>query len=173
MAQDAAAAGAGGLPQFDLSLWPSQIVWLVIVFGVFYVLLDRVFLPGVTRTIEKRTGQIEGDIKSAQDMQDQIDAAKDKADTALKDAKSHGAKLAAEARAEVDAEISKAKAEAELQLGKDFATAEQKIATAHKKALNTVHEIAADVTSHMVQKLTGLDISGDEAVKAAKAKANA
>jgi F-type H+-transporting ATPase subunit b len=38
-------ASGGGLPQFEFQWWIGQIFWLLIIFGVLYVLLSKVFPP--------------------------------------------------------------------------------------------------------------------------------
>ena len=49
-----AAEGAGGLPQFDISMWPGQIVWALVIFAVLYFLFARVFVPRIADTIGDR-----------------------------------------------------------------------------------------------------------------------
>ena len=46
--------GSGGLPQFDVSQWPGQMVWMLIIFGVMFVLFARVFVPRIGETIAAR-----------------------------------------------------------------------------------------------------------------------
>jgi len=41
----AAGHGSGGLPQFDPSWWPGQMVWMLIIFGVMFFLFAKVFVP--------------------------------------------------------------------------------------------------------------------------------
>ncbi len=163
----AAAHGSGGLPQFDLSLWPGQIFWLLVVFGVFYLILDKVLLPRISGLIKERRQTIESNAFEAQTLQGEIEAARHRADSAVAEARARGAQLASEARKSVEADIAKAKNESEASLAKDIEAAEQKIRDAQAKAMESVHTIAADVTTAIVQKLTGQNISGDEAVKAA------
>src|SRR5271167_4515700 len=62
--------GSGGLPQFDVSQWPGQMVWVLIIFAVLYVLFSRVFVPAVGGTIDEREDKISGDIGDARRARD-------------------------------------------------------------------------------------------------------
>src|SRR5690606_7182054 len=47
-----------GLPQLDMDHWPGQILWLVIIFGVFYLLMATVFTPRLRKVISARGSTI-------------------------------------------------------------------------------------------------------------------
>ena len=70
----AAEQGSGGLPQFDLSWWPGQMVWMLIIFGVMFFLFARVFVPRVGGAIDDREDRISGDIGAARKLRDEADA---------------------------------------------------------------------------------------------------
>ena len=36
---------SGGMPQLNPEFWISQIVWLVLTFGILYVVLSKLILP--------------------------------------------------------------------------------------------------------------------------------
>ena len=38
-------AESSGMPQLNPEFWVSQIVWLIITFGILYVLLSKLILP--------------------------------------------------------------------------------------------------------------------------------
>ncbi|MEX0645816.1 MAG: hypothetical protein WD076_10925, partial [Parvularculaceae bacterium] len=51
-------SASGGLPQLDLSTWPSQLFWLAIFFSGLYWLMASYFLPRIGGTIEDRRDRI-------------------------------------------------------------------------------------------------------------------
>lgn len=53
------------MPQFDLSTYFSQIFWLVLSFGILYLMMHYVFIPKMTEIIEKRNKQISVLLKKA------------------------------------------------------------------------------------------------------------
>jgi F-type H+-transporting ATPase subunit b len=68
--------GGGGLfPPFDTSNYPSQLLWLAITFGLFYLFLKNVVLPRVGGILEVRRDRIAGDLDQAARMKSEADAA--------------------------------------------------------------------------------------------------
>lgn len=64
-ADAAGAAAQGGLPQLDVTTFPTQLFWLAVSFTLLYVLLSRVTLPRVRRLVKNREERIAGDIEAA------------------------------------------------------------------------------------------------------------
>ena len=69
------AAQAAGMPQFDVKSFPSQVFWLVVCFAVLYVLMAKLVLPRIGRTIESRESKIQSDLDAAQKANDAARAA--------------------------------------------------------------------------------------------------
>ena len=59
---DAAAQGEKIFPPFDQSLYPSQLLWLLITFGLFYFLMSRMVLPRIASILEVRRDRISQDL---------------------------------------------------------------------------------------------------------------
>jgi F-type H+-transporting ATPase subunit b len=70
----AEASGSGGLPQFDFSLWPGQIVWALIIFAVLYIVLSTMFLPRLRHALHKRASAISGALAEARALRDEAEA---------------------------------------------------------------------------------------------------
>mgnify|MGYP003315083384 CR=1 FL=1 len=49
---------SGGMPQLNPEFWISQIVWLVLTFGILYVVLSKLILPKISDNLESRKSQI-------------------------------------------------------------------------------------------------------------------
>lgn len=56
---------AGGLPQFDVTSFPTQVFWLFIMFGVVYVTVKNVIVPQIGGTIETREAHIKHELQLA------------------------------------------------------------------------------------------------------------
>ena len=52
------AAESGGMPQLDPEFWFSQIFWLVITFGILYLVLSKLILPKISDNLETRKSQV-------------------------------------------------------------------------------------------------------------------
>ena len=53
------------MPQLNPLDWAPQLIWLVITFGVLYLLMKWVALPKIGSVIEMRQGRIAGDLEEA------------------------------------------------------------------------------------------------------------
>ena len=56
----------GGLPQMDISSFPSQLFWLVITFGALYLFMWKNAVPKLRNTIEERHDKIAIDLNEAE-----------------------------------------------------------------------------------------------------------
>lgn len=68
--------GASGVfPPFDQSTYASQVLWLAITFGLFYLLMQKVIVPRVGGILENRHGRIAQDLDEAARLKSEADAA--------------------------------------------------------------------------------------------------
>ena len=61
-------------PPFDPATFGSQLFWLVILFGLLYILMSRVALPRVGAILEERDNRIAGDLAEAARLKEATDA---------------------------------------------------------------------------------------------------
>ncbi len=149
--------GSGGLPQFDASWWPGQMVWFLIVFAVLFVLMAKVFVPRVGGAIAEREDRISGDISQARGLKEQAEAQAAEAEAEMAQARARSHKLAADAKARVQAEASARQAVEEAKLGESVAQAEAQIRAARDQAMSHVREIASDTVKAIVAKLVAAE----------------
>src|ERR1700722_4156906 len=95
--------GSGGLPQFDVSQWPGQMVWILMIFAVLYLLFSRVFVPAAGGTIDAREDKISSDIGEARRARDAADAELAATAGELEAARAKAHRVAAEAQAQAKA----------------------------------------------------------------------
>ena len=60
------AAESGGMPQLNPEFWVSQIFWLIITFGILYIVLSKLILPKISDNLELRKSQIQENIEAAE-----------------------------------------------------------------------------------------------------------
>lgn len=163
----AAEGGHGGaFPPMDTTTFPSQIFWLVIFFGLLYLLMSRVALPRMSAILEKRAARIEGDLAKAHALKNETEAAVAAYEKALADARSKAQGIALETRTRMATEMDAERAAVEATLGAKVGEAEARIAKAKTKAMADVSEVAADAAAEIVAELTGTKVT-----KAAVSKA--
>ena len=62
----AQSAESGGMPQLNPEFWVSQIVWLVLTFGILYIVLSKLILPKISENLDSRKSQILENIETAE-----------------------------------------------------------------------------------------------------------
>jgi len=157
MADPAAAAGqgAGGLPQFDLAQWPGQMVWVLIVFGLLYLLFAKVFVPAVGGTITAREDRISADIAEARRLKAEAEADAAAAAGEMGAVRARAQKVASDAKDEAKQAATARQAAEDVKLGEAMARAEARIGAARAEAMTHVRAIAVATAQAMIERLTG------------------
>ena len=68
------AAESGGMPQLDPEFWFSQIFWLVITFGILYLVLSKIILPKISDNLENRKSQVLENLELAEKQRNESEA---------------------------------------------------------------------------------------------------
>ena len=157
---------SGTFPPMDATTFPSQIFWLVIFFGLLYLLMSRLALPKMAAVLEKRHKAIEGDLARATTLKNETETAIQAYEKALADARAKAQGIAAETRAKMTAEMDAERSALEKKIAAKTADAEQRIAAAKASAMKDVGEVAAETAAEIVSELTGATVSKAEAAKA-------
>ncbi len=90
--------GSGVFPPFDTTTFPSQILWLVITFGLFFMLMKKVIVPRVGTIIDNRQDRISQDLDQAARLKAEADAAVETYEKELAAARAKGNEIASAAR---------------------------------------------------------------------------
>ena len=62
-----------GMPQLDPKFWLSQIFWLIITFGILYLVLSKVVLPKISDNLETRKSQVLENLELAEKQRNESD----------------------------------------------------------------------------------------------------
>jgi F-type H+-transporting ATPase subunit b len=163
----------GAFPPFDPTNFASQLLWLAITFGVFYLLMARVVIPRIAGILEVRRDRVSRDLDEAQRLKEESDAAHAAYEHELAEARASAQAIANKANDELRAEAEAERARIEEKLGARLAEAEQRISSIRTRALGEVDRIAGETAATIVQELVGIKASQAEvadAVAAVKGK---
>jgi F-type H+-transporting ATPase subunit b len=155
-----------GLPQMDVATFPSQIFWLVITFGLLFLVLSRKTLPMIAGVIGARRGRIEDDLSTAENFRKDAAGALASYEAALTQARARAHQLADENRKRIIGEIEQIKNVADAETHATIAEAEKRIASERAKAVDGVKASAAEAAAEIVQRLIGRPVSIEEAAAA-------
>ena len=150
----------------DSGTFVPQLVWLVLTFGLLYVLLKRFALPRVGEVIEERRERIKRDFEKAEKLKVDTEQALANYEQALAEARAKSNAIAKDVRDKLAAEVDKERAAVDAKIALKITEAEQRIAQSKAKAMASVADIAAETASAVVSKLLGKEVSKDEIQRA-------
>ena len=68
------------MPQLDFATFASQIFWLVVTFGVLYLIMARSALPVIREVLQTRQTRIFEDLRKAEKLKEEAQEAKQSSD---------------------------------------------------------------------------------------------
>ncbi len=157
------------MPQLNPLDWGPQLIWLLITFGILYLLMVYVALPRIGGVIEARAAHIAKDLATADSLRRETEEAIAAYEQALAEAKQKAHAIVEEGRAKLKEETAAERAKLESELGKKSAEAEARIDAAKTSAMREVNAIAADVAADIVRQLIGVAPAKVEIEKAVQA----
>ncbi|AWM23845.1 F0F1 ATP synthase subunit B' [Sinorhizobium fredii USDA 205] len=163
--------GSGVFPPFDSSHFASQLLWLAITFGLFYLLMSKVIIPRIGGILAKRHDRIAQDLDEASRLKGEADAAIASYEQELANARTKGHSIADTAREEAKSKATADRAAVEADLTKKITAAETRIADIKSKALADVGAIAEETATAVVKQLIGGNVTKTEIAAAVKASA--
>jgi F-type H+-transporting ATPase subunit b len=145
----------GHFPPFQQDTFASQLFWLVICFGLLYLLMSRVALPRMGSIFKARSASIEGDLAEASRLKSGAEAAMVAYEKSLAEARGRAQTIGNETRERLNAEADKNRKALEEALNGKLAQAESTIAATKAQAMSSVRSIAADAAGAIVTRLIG------------------
>jgi F-type H+-transporting ATPase subunit b len=146
----------------------SQVFWMLVFFGLTFIIVGRGMVPKVMATMTDRNTRIADDLAAAQAARTAAEAEQGAwlETEAGQRARAHELVVAAKHRAALATQTRLA--ETATRLEAQMATAEANIASARKAALAEFEAVAVDVTQDIALRVAGLSVSADDARGAVK-----
>ena len=149
----------GGMPQLNPDYWVSQIFWVILVFGILYVILWRTILPKINENLENRKSQILTDLDDAQKFEDQSKETLSDYNKILNQAKQEAKKILYETRTKVNRDIENKKNQFNLEIKKEIEKAEKEIKTLKLSSIENINKIAIETSSEIIRKIIGTEVN--------------
>ena len=166
MPMSAQAAGAG-LPQLDISTWPSQLFWLVVLFTAGYILMAKFVTPRIGSVLEERRAKLDEDLGKARSASEDAARIRAEYEADLDAARSAAAETAKQAAAEATKQAEASDAKIAKKLAEKVAKAEAKLATARSEAMANLNNVAAEAALAAVAQLANIKTTAAQAGKTA------
>ena len=153
------AAESGGMPQLDPEFWISQIFWLVLTFGVLYIVLSKLILPKISANLELRKSQIQENIEAAEKQRESSEAKLKEFDGIILKSKIEEKNIFKDAREKVIKNINSKKEILDKQIDDEIKKAEIEIDTLKQSAPEKINEIAVVTSTEILKKLIGAEVN--------------
>ena len=153
------AAESGGMPQLNPEFWISQIFWLVLTFGILYLVLSRLILPKISANLELRKSQIQENIEAAEKQRESSKAKLKEYDDIIQKSKLKAKNIFRDAGEKVIKDINSKKESLDKQIDGEIKKAEQEIGVLRKNAPEKISKIAIETSAQLVRKLIGAEIN--------------
>ena len=151
--------GSSGLPQLDISTWPSQIFWLVVTFLIGYILISSLVAPSISSVLEKRSTKIENDIETAKKAQSNAKNVFNAYEASLNEARLQAASAASKALEEARAVTAKRELAIDKKLSASAKKAEVKLAEMRKEAFSSLEDLATEASQKIIAELTPIKVT--------------
>ncbi len=153
------AAESGGMPQLNPEFWVSQIFWLIITFGILYIVLSKFILPKISSNLELRKSQIQENIETAEKQREMSEVKLKEYDEIILKSKLDAKNIFKNAREKIIKDINLKKETLDKQIDDEISNAEEEIKTLKKDATDKINKIAIETSSDLLKKLIGTEIN--------------
>ena len=153
------AAESGGMPQLNPEFWISQIFWLIITFGILYIVLSKFILPKISSNLELRKSQIQENIETAEKQREMSEVKLKEYDEIILKSKLDAKNIFKNAREKIIKDINLKKETLDKQIDEEISNAEEEIKTLKRDATDKINKIAIETSSDLLKKLIGTEIN--------------
>lgn len=153
------------MPQFDPSSFAGQIFWLIVTFGLLYVLMSRIALPRISEVLEERSERIANDLEHAERLRKEAESVIEQYEAALAKARGEASSVIGQANQEIAQATAARQAEFDKHLDGRIGEAEKRITAARDEAMAQVRDIAVEASRAVADRLIGVQPTEAEAGK--------
>ena len=157
--KDVFAAENGGMPQLNPEFWVSQIFWLLITFGILYLVLSKLILPKISKNLESRKSQISENIEAAEKHRESSDSKLKEYDDIVLKSKLEANNIFKEAREKVIKDINSKKENLDRQIDGEIKKTEQELEIFKKSSPEKINKIAIETSTELLKKLIGAEVN--------------
>ena len=157
--QKAVSAESGGMPQLNPEFWISQIFWLILTFGILYILLAKIILPKISNNLETRKSQILENIETAEKQRIKSENKITEYEKIILNSKIEAKNYFNNVRKKISDDINKKKESLEKEINEEIKKAEKEIIDLKNNSTEKINKIAIETSAHLVKELIGENVN--------------
>ena len=162
-------AAEAGMPQLDPTYWPSQVFWLIVVFTVLYISIEKFYLPKIKNNLDDRENKIKEDLDSASKFKDLSELKLKEYEKILEDSKKEVIKIHLESKNQLDKTIQEKKDVMDKEIETEITKAQKEINDLKKNSILDIQNISKDLASNIIENISG-DKLNESSIKATVAE---
>ena len=157
--------GSAGLPQMDITTFPSQLFWLVITFAILYIFMWRVVIPKLSTTIEERKDKISNDINEAEKFNSEATSILEKYEEQMSSASQNASDIISESKSQMNEYFENLKLENEKKIAEMFRNSQEMIKLREKDSINEVRNATLETVKEITIKYLDKIPNDDQILK--------
>ena len=146
---------SGGMPQLNPEFWVSQIVWLVLTFGILYIVLSKLILPKISNNLESRKSQILENIETAETQREDSEKKLKEFEKIILESKLEAKNYFNEARQKILDDINSKRIALEKDIDEEISAVEQEVNNLKTSSGEKIKNIAVETSSELIKQLIG------------------
>ena len=146
---------SGGMPQLNPEFWVSQIVWLVLTFGILYIVLSKLILPKISDNLESRKSQILENIETAEAQREESEKKLKECEKIILESKLEAKNYFNEARQKILDDINSKRIALEKDIDEEISAVEQEVNNLKTSSAEKIKNIAIETSSELIKQLIG------------------
>ena len=150
---------SGGMPQLDPEFWFSQIFWLIITFGILFIILSKLILPKISENLEVRKSQILENIEAAEKQRETSENKIKEYEKIIIDIKNEAKNYFSKARGQILKDIDKKRETLKNEINEEIKKAEEEITDLKNKSPEKINKIVVETSSDLVKQLIGVEVN--------------
>ena len=155
----AQSAESTGMPQLNPEFWISQIFWLVLTFGMLFIILSKLILPKISKNLEARKSQILENIEAADKQREESENKIKEYEKIILNGKNEAKNYFNEVRIKILKDINKKKEILKNEINKEIKAVEKEIIDLKNNAPEKINKIAIETSSDLIKKLIGIEVN--------------
>ena len=150
---------SSGMPQLNPEFWFSQIFWLIITFGVLFIVLSKLILPKISANLEARKSQILENIGAAEKQREASENIIKEYEKIILDSKNEAKNYFNKARGQILKDIDKKRKTLKNEINEEIKKAEKEIVDLKNKSPEKINKIVVETSSDLVKQLIGVEVN--------------
>ena len=150
---------SSGMPQLNPEFWFSQIFWLIIAFGLLFIVLSKFILPKISENLEGRKSQILENIEAAEKQKETSENKIKVYEKIIIDSKNEAKNYFSKARGQILKDIDKKRETLKNEINEEIKKAEKEIVDLKNKSPEKINKIVVETSSDLVKQLIGVEVN--------------